>query len=93
MKTYGVSISAANEEVFSCGLFQCVEFCKTYIADEADFGEFQKQAVLMGAYSRKYQIPVRSFHLPFCSSEQYQFAPADLNRDVRDKTFADTKQV
>ncbi len=92
-KSYGVSISQPFEDVFSCGLFDCVEFCKSYLEDENSFIQFKEHALQIGEYSRKYHVPVRSFHLPFCSSEVWCFNPSALSNEIREKTFEHTKQV
>lgn len=92
-QSYGVSISRPFEEVFSCGLFDCIEYCKTYIADGADFENMQSDAQLITEYSRKYNVAVRSFHLPFSSSEEWVFEPASLTDEARDVTFENTKRL
>lgn len=92
-KEYGVFIKDADEAAFSCGLFRCVEYSKG-ILDTPDALEIVERDVeKLIAYSRKYNVEVRSFHIPFGSSEYYRFEPASLDPAVRAETLALTKRL
>jgi len=91
-KEYGLSISNPDERVFKCGLFSCVEFCRSNFDDEDSFEKFEENAKKLYELSEKYNVKVRSLHLPF-GEGYYKFAPASLDKKVRDETFENTKRV
>ena len=92
-KEYGVFIKDADEAAFSCGYFSCVEYSKA-ILDTPDALEIVERDVeKLKEYSRRYNVAVRSFHIPFGSSEYYRFEPASLDPAVREETLALTKRL
>ncbi|MBE6931357.1 MAG: sugar phosphate isomerase/epimerase [Ruminococcaceae bacterium] len=92
-KSYSLSISRPIEDVFSCGLFDCVEYCRSKINDEEGFEEFKNHAAQIGELSRQYGVAVRSFHLPFAPTHNERFEPAALREEIRDISFENTKRA
>lgn len=90
---YGVSINTANEDVFSCGLFKCVEYCKSILETPDAFELIEDEVEKLIELSKKYNVEVRSFHIPFGVNDLYPFEPASLDENARERTFEYTKRL
>ena len=97
MRKYGMSINSPgdNEAVFKCGLFSCVEYCGAHSACEKydnAFEVIEKEAEKLLELSKKYNVDVRSVHLPFGESV-VKFSPSSLCDEERAKTLENTKKI
>lgn len=90
---YGVSTSTPNEAVFSCGLFECVEYSKSAFSRPDAFELLEKETEEMIALSKKYSVEIRSFHVPFGVNEFYAFKPSSLDDGERERTLDYTKRI
>ncbi len=91
-KIYGISINKPDEVVFASGLFSCVEYAKSILNDENDFENLKSDAQKLCALSKKYDVKIRSFHLPF-GEGFYPFTPSSLDGEKRAKTMEYTKKA
>ena len=94
---YGISIHKPDETVFGCGLFDCVEYCGYVDFRPFDsFERFEAEVDELCRLSQKYNVRVRSYHLPFADENDggtYPFTPASLSEDVRKFTMNNTKKL
>lgn len=88
-REYSLSISTPNEAVFASGLFSSVEFSKTAASREEDRRHISEEAKEIKHLSEKYNVKVRSFHLPFAPP----FLPASLSKEERGWTMEKTRQL
>lgn len=89
----GISTSSVNEPLFSCGLFSCIEYCKSELPLPDSFETLEKDAKKLKELSEKYGVDIRSLHIPFASSDYFKFEPAAFDESVRDETFENTKRM
>lgn len=93
----GLSIRKPNEIVFSSGYFDCIEY--SIGADfnkEGAFEEWEENTAKMKELCRKYNVKMRSFHLPFNGERfggRYMHAPSSLDKGIRDRTLEYTKRL
>lgn len=92
-KEYGLSISTPNEEVFSCGLFSCIEYCKLYLNESINLDTIAAEVTILKEYSQKYNVAIRSFHLPANINELFHFEPSSPDESIREATFEMHKKV
>lgn len=89
---YGLSINEVSEDVFACGLFSSVEYSTTRL-DKNTYDVVLRDAQKLNDYSRKYNVKIASFHLPFSHNSYYKIDPASLDDKVRNQTFVYTKRL
>jgi len=92
-KEYGLSIKNANEEVFKTGLFSCVEYCRADFRIPNSFELTQEDVPKLIEYSKKYNVAIRSYHIPFNDEPPVPFIPASLDEAERNKTLENTKKL
>lgn len=92
-KSYGLSIGNANTDAFSCGLFDCVEYCRAALDTPEAYELIEDDVSRLSELSKEYGVSVRSFHLPFGTTEYFRFIPAALDKNVRKETFENTKRL
>lgn len=93
IETYGISISEVTEETFRSGLFSCVEYCQSQLLYPDSMKRVAADVARLNELRQKYPVAVRSFHLPFGSTEYFNFTPASLDDNEKAETFANTKQL
>lgn len=95
-KKLGLSISQPVENVFTSGLFDCIEYSIGADFDkEGAFERWEEKTLRIKELCRKYNVRMHSYHLPFNGERYsgcYMHAPASLNKDIRDRTLAHTKR-
>lgn len=91
----GLSLKSPNEEVFASGLFDCVEY--VIVRPESPkkyfYEDFEKTTDEFVRLSQKYGVKINSFHLPFATSEFFNFQPSALREDIRNDTLENTKRL
>lgn len=92
-RNYGLAITKPNEEVFKCGHFKCVEYCKSSLSTPDAFEIMESEVLQLIALSKKYGVEIRSFHLPFGKSEYFSFEPASLDEKLSTETLVLTKRL
>lgn len=92
-KEYGLSIKGANEEIFSSGLFSCVEYCRADFRIPGSFELTQNDVPKLIEYSKKYNVAIRSYHIPFNDEPPVPFVPASLDAGEREATLENTKKL
>lgn len=94
---YGISLHEPCENVFAGGLFECVEYCGYVDFRPADsFERWERDVDRLWDLSRKYNVAIRSYHLPFADENDggtFPFTPASLDADVRKFTLDNTKRL
>lgn len=96
--SYGISINHANETVFSSGLFNCIEFscgCASFVNENA-FDILGQELEKVKAMSKKYNVPIRSCHLPFNGGRlggAYPFVPSSFDEWAREYSLSNTKRI
>lgn len=93
----GLSVSLPLESVFASGLFECIEYSiGANFNLESGFDDWEKRTEEMKALCRKYNVKMRSYHLPF-NGERFNgcfmHAPAALDEGIRERTFKWTKRL
>lgn len=91
-KNYGLSIETPREDVFMCGLFQCVEYCQTRLEKDG-FEKTLQDIELLRQLSLQYGARINSFHLPFSPNGYFKFQPSSLNNAEREQTLSYTKEL
>ena len=93
----GISISRPVENVFSCGLFDCIEYDIGANFDlPTAFEDWEANTKNIKELCKKYKVRLHSYHLPFNGERlqgHYMHEPASLDKAVRDKTFEQTKRL
>ena len=85
----GLSTKVVREDIFTCRLFDCLEYSQSHLV--ADSMENVKRDVpRFIELAREYNVDLRSFHIPFASTEYYRFEPANLDPAVREMTWNNT---
>lgn len=92
-KNYGLSIKFADEVVFQTGLFSCVEYCRADFRIPGSFDLTQNDVPKLIEYSKKYDVAIRSYHIPFNDEPETPFIPASLNESERETTLENTKKL
>lgn len=92
-KEYGLSIKNASEDVFKMGLFSCVEYCRADFRVPNSFELTKNDVPKLIEYSKKYNVAIRSYHIPFNDEMPVPFIPASLNADEREYTLENTKKL
>lgn len=92
-KNYGLSLKTPDEELFKCGLFNCFEYCRADFRIEGSFEKTENDVPKLLELSRKYNIQIRSYHLPFNDEGDFPFIPASLDDAEREFTFENTKKL
>ncbi len=91
----GISLKSPNEEVFASGLFDSVEYVvvRPESPKEEYYAEFSDITDEFVRLSGKYGVKINSFHLPFATSEFFNFQPSALRDDLREDTLENTKRL
>ncbi|MBQ4527422.1 MAG: sugar phosphate isomerase/epimerase [Clostridia bacterium] len=92
-KSYGISIKNANEEVFASGLFSCVEYCRCDFRVDRAYEDTLDDVPKLIELSNKYNVAIRSYHLPFNDEGKIPFLPSSLDSTDRTKTLEMTKNL
>lgn len=96
-KELGLSISNPAENVFSSGLFDCIEYCiGANFNFENAFDVWEKNIKIIKELCKKYNVRLHSYHLPFNGERFngfYMHAPASLDKTIRDNTLKHTKRL
>lgn len=88
-REYSLSVSTADETVFSSGIFSSVEYVKAIAGTLNEQLRIFEDAKELNRLSKKYGVKVRSFHLPFAEP----FKPASLDKEERKWALETTKQL
>lgn len=93
----GLSIHWANENVFKSGLFECFEFTDYIDFREEDaFELWEKEVDKVCELSKKYNIPILSYHMRFNDERDggaFPFTPSSPDEAVRDFTLNNSKRL
>ena len=93
----GLSVNGPIENVFSSGLFGCIEYCIGANFDFEDaFEVWEAKTQEMKALCKKYNVRMHSYHLPFNGERTkgvYMHAPAALDSELRRKTLEQSKRL
>ena len=96
-RSLGLSISQPVENVFSSGLFDCIEYCIGANFNLADAYEvWEEKTKRIKELCKKYNVKMNSYHLPFNGERHrgvYMHAPASLDARIREKTLERTKRL
>lgn len=92
-KNYGLSLKTPDEEIFKTGLFSCFEYCRADFRIPGSFELTQSDVPRLIELSDKYNIAIRSYHIPFNDEGPVPFIPASLIREERELTLENTKKL
>jgi len=94
---YGISIHSPDETVFQSGLFQYAEFSAGVDFTKEDaFTLWEKVAEETAETAQKYNLPIRSYHLPFNGERHggaYPFTPSAFREDMREFTLENSLRL
>lgn len=92
----GLSIRNPYENVFASGLFDCIEYSiGANFNLEGAFEEWEKNTDKIKALCKKYNVKMRSYHIPFNGERfngVYMHAPYSFDEGIRERTLEYTKR-
>ncbi len=92
-KNYGLSLKTPDEDIFKTGLFSCFEYCRADFRVPNSFELTQNDVPKLIELSQKYNVAIRSYHIPFNDEGPVPFIPASLNSQERELTLENTKKL
>ena len=93
----GLSIRSAHEDVFTCGLIDCIEYsigADFNLADAYEVWEKNKNEIV--DMCKRHGVKLNSYHLPFNGERfngVYMHAPSSLSAEIRERTLEHTKRL